>query len=103
MNTHTSPSEREPNGDARIALLPIGARVVDSPTNATAWLIANARRGAMLYTAPSTNGETLAVIGAPSSWRDPDNGVNAVNDDDVAFIVNTRPSLGRTERDYDGA
>lgn len=101
-NTH-NPIVREPNGDARIALLNATAMVVESPTNTTAWLIANRRRGAMLYTAPSTNGATLAVLNTPTQYGDPDATLNAVNDDDVAFIVNNRPSLAKIERDYNGA
>lgn len=100
-NTH-SQSVREPNGDARIHLLPATARVVDSPTNTTAWLIANARRGAMLYTAPSTNGATLAVLNTPTTATDPDRGTLAVNDADVAYIVRTRPSVASMDKAYNG-
>lgn len=100
-NTH-SQSVREPNGDARIHLLPATAMVVDSPNNATAWLIANARRGAMLYTAPSTNGVTLAVMNTPTTATDTDNGVTAVTDSDVAYIVNNRPSIALMDKTYNG-
>lgn len=100
-NTHNQ-AVREPNGDARIHLLPVTAMVVDSPTNATAWLKANARRGAMLYTAPSTNGMTLAVMNTPTTAQDPDRGTLAVNDDDVAYIVRTRPSVAMMDKTYNG-
>lgn len=103
-NTHNQ-ATREPNGDARIHLLPATATVVDSPNNATAWLKANARRGAMLYSAPSTNGATLAVIDTPTSLRDHGRREPnpAVTDADIVQIVARRASLGQTERDYDGA
>lgn len=100
-NTHTQ-AVREPNGDARITLLPVTAQVTEYPTNATAWLIANARRGAMLYTAPSTNGATLAVMNTPTTARDIDHGVTAVTDSDVAFIVNNRPSIALMDKTYNG-
>jgi hypothetical protein len=100
-NTHTQ-AVREPNGDARIHLLNTTAHVVASPANTTAWLIANRRRGAMLYSAPSTNGATLAVLDTVTHYVNPDANTQAVNDNDVAYIVATRPSLGQTDKDYNG-
>jgi hypothetical protein len=104
-NTHTQ-AVREPNGDARIHMLNTTAHVVESPTNTTAWLIANRRHGAMLYSAPSTNGATLAVLGTPTYYKanakHDDRTARAVNDADVAYIIATRPSLGQTDKDYNG-
>lgn len=43
--------------------------IVPMPVNPTAWLIANARRGAMLYT---RDGVTVAMLDTPTTWTDPD-------------------------------
>ena len=48
----------------------IGTRVA-MPANPTAWLIANARKGAMLYT---REGVTVAIIGAKVTYGDSDKG-----------------------------
>jgi len=48
----------------------IGNRVA-MPANPTAWLIANARKGAMLYT---RDGQTVAIINANTVYTDPDTG-----------------------------
>lgn len=48
----------------------IGNRVA-MPANPTAWLIANARKGAMLYT---RDGQTVAIINAKTTYTDPDTG-----------------------------
>ncbi len=48
----------------------IGTRVA-MPANPTAWLIANARKGAMLYT---RDGQTVALVNTKTTYGDPDKG-----------------------------